>query len=163
MANGLRVRGRLGTGSDPVLKRFPTAMGVMHCQITLRQRRNKAVLWHSRSDGTPRLPVLKLYVQLAILLVLAIVLFSTKLYGFGVLIALSLVLTFLVDYSAKKELYNRVLDAIDGQIASEWMGKAIEQRLSANDAHGLNASLLAHVSDEYRKKVAKLFKAPASA
>jgi len=132
-----------------------------HFQITLRKRRTNGVLWHSRSDGTPRWSLSNIYVELAILIVLAVLLFWGKLYGFGVLVALSFAVTALADHHAKKQLYNRVLDAIDGQIESEWMGKAIEQRLSANDAQGLNASLPAHVSDEYRKKVAKLFKQPA--
>jgi len=130
-------------------------LAAKHFLITLRQRQKNGVLWHSRSDGTPRFKFLG---EVILLVLLAIFTYWTRLYGICALLSLSLFITFMADAHARKELYNRVLDVIDGQIESEWLGNAIERKLNPGQAHGLNAALPARVSNQYRRSVTKYFK-----
>ena len=136
---------------------FVVASG-WHYWMDLRLRRKAGGQWHSRSTGVPRIPGQNLIYELVFLGLLAGLAFVGHLWGIGDLLALSLILTAASERHARMQLYNRILDAVDGQIESEWLGKAIEERLSPARAHGLTASLPAHVSDEYRRKVATLFK-----
>jgi hypothetical protein len=131
-----------------------------HYWVSLRLRRKAGGQWHSRSNGLPRFPQQNLFYELALIGLLAGVAFVEHVWGIGILLSASFLLTAAAERHARQELYNRVLDAVDGQIESEWLGKAIEQRLSPAQTQGLSASLPAHVSDTYRKKVAELLKRP---
>jgi hypothetical protein len=129
-----------------------------HFRVTLPKRGRDSILWHSRSNGVPRVPGITLPIELAIVWALSFLAFFAGLFGFGVLLFVSALFTLQSDLYLKTEFYNRVLDAIDSQIESEELGEAIERKLSPAQARGVQAWMPAHISDDYRKKVAKLFK-----
>jgi len=136
------------------------AASAWHFRVAIPRRYRNGIMWHSRSDGVPRLPAITESLEVVILIALTVLAYWFKLEGFAVLLTFSVLTTIMSNAKKKAELYNRVLDAIDGQIESEWLGKAIEERLTPKNAHGLDATLPVYVSDAYRQKVAKMFKRP---
>ena len=106
------------------------------------------------------MPRITLAMELAIVWALSFLAFLMGLLGFGVLLFLSALATLRSDLYLKTQFYNRVLDMIDDQIESEWLGEAVEKKLSPAQARGVQAWMPAHISDDYRRKVAKLFKKP---
>lgn len=157
--------------SSPLISTANTVIGVLwiigfavaslwHFFVVAPRLRDE--LWHSRCDGVPRLAFQNILVELVVLLILACIFLWTHVYGIGTLLALSFVLTAAADIHARKALYNHILDARDSKIDSEFLGKAIEDNLARAEAHGVNASLPAHVSMAYRRKLAEYFKKPAT-
>jgi hypothetical protein len=134
------------------------AAAVWHFQVTLRKRGRDTILWHSRSNGVPRVPQITFPMELAIVWGLTVLAYWFGLFGFGFLLMLSGLFAWQSDVCHKKEFYNRVLDQIDGQIESEWLGEAVEKRLSPAQAHGVDTWMPAHISDDYRRKVAGFLK-----
>jgi hypothetical protein len=74
--------------------------------------------------------------------------------GFTGLLTMSLLLGIAADQAAAKKFWNQVLDAVDGQIEAEELGKSVEKRLTPAQASGLNVCVPSYVSDESRKKIA---------
>lgn len=131
-----------------------------HFYFTLPRRGRGGIMWHSRSDGIPWFPRITEVLEVVIIGALMVLAYWFKLEGFAVLLTFSFLTTIGTNAKKKAESYNRVLDAIDGQIESEWLGKAIEEKLTPSNAHGLNAPLPAYISNDYRKKIGQMFKRP---
>jgi hypothetical protein len=139
-----------------------------HFRVTVPRRRKQDIRWYSRSDGLPRLPIpafwgidqvqCQLLFEVAVVVVLAIAAFCLRFYGFGVLLALSALITYAADAEERKRFHQRVLDAADGEIESQWLAEAIERRLSPDKTEGLKVSLPAACSKAYRQRVANLFR-----
>lgn len=125
-----------------------------HFRTTVPNRYRNGIRWHSRSEGIPRLPEFSKVVQGIILAVATTLAFLIHLHGFGLLLLFSLMMSIMADLAAAKQFWNRMLDTVDGQIEAEELGKAIEQRLTPQQASGLNVCVPAYVSQESRRKMA---------
>ncbi len=110
-------------------------------------RNRKGERWHSRCVGVSRISGMGNVMQYLVVIGLAICADLTGDVVLSGLIVTSLSAAIVIDRGIAKDLYNRALDAIDGQIESEELGKAIEQRLSPKQASGLHARLPRRLSN----------------
>lgn len=93
--------------------------------------------WHSRSRGIGRFAGLSPLAELLATVAVTLVLFYFGCVFFGWLAAFSGVLNWLEYSNAKRELHNRILNAVDAQIEGETFTKAIDHHLSPKDSLGV--------------------------
>lgn len=129
---------------------------VIHQHLDIPRSRNAATYWHSRSDGVGNFRWQTPLLEVLILIGLAVLAESLNLHGFCALLVCSAWATFAVDVRQRQAHLDAVLNEIDSRIEDTVLVQAIAERLGPAEASGLNASLPANVSDEFRKKVAAL-------
>ena len=109
--------------------------------VTVHDRYQRRERWHSMCMGVPLASWLTNGVQYGILGVSGVILLLIGFYAFGLLMLLSMCRSATGDATAAAAFYNRVLDAIDGQIEAENLSKAVEDRTSGAATEGLNVFL----------------------
>lgn len=120
--------------------------------LGVRKRYATGERWHSYNSGVPHMAALVDPVQYLISGILAAGCFYWGLPGYGALLSASIVLGVIADQAARKRFWNSVLDAVDAQIESENLGKAVAERLSPGRVEGLEAPVPGYVSEEWRKR-----------
>lgn len=73
----------------------------------------------------------------------------------GLLMIYSAIHSAMNDAHAMSQFYNRILDAIDGQIEADNLTKAIEYRLEPTQIEGMLATLPANMSKDFRSKIVR--------
>jgi len=146
-----RLREAVGLYKTTRAERVPTLLLPRVSVVPRRYR--KGVRWHSTSDGVPRHSALTQEVQAAILLACCGVTRAVGLVEVSLLLMLSLLLWTAGEAHARGQFWNRVLDAIDGQIEGEELGDAVARRLSPAQASGMNVCVPSYVGDAYRRKI----------
>jgi uncharacterized protein YqgC (DUF456 family) len=109
--------------------------------------------WHSRNVGVPRYPSLSIYIEKALPIVAGVaIMWWFQIYGFGLLLIVSGVVSILLRLYEAHMFRERVMDVIDGQIEQEYLGKAVMERSKPGEVDGLQAPLPAYVSQKFRQK-----------
>lgn len=154
-----------GTAVQPPSKQMAYAVGgawlagfgiaafVHRAQI--RRRYHKGERWHSRCSGDAIASWMQPWMRYVITGGIGLVLYKLKLEPLAALAWISLFFTIMSDELERMAFYNAVLDAIDGQLESEYLAKAVEDRLSPSKAAGVMTPLPSYVADAYRPKVAE--------
>ncbi|MBL0869733.1 MAG: hypothetical protein IBJ18_04060 [Phycisphaerales bacterium] len=132
------------------------AAALLDHRVRVRRRYANGVRWHSRCAGVPRLSGTGEWAMIVALGGLAYLGFYFHLPFFAALLTASLVLALAEDGHAAMEFWNRVLDAVDGEIEAENLGKAVKDCLSPDRVEGVHAPTPAYVKDEYRRRIADI-------
>lgn len=130
-------------------------VGLIDHRIRLRNRYANGIRWHSRCSGVPRLPNAREWAVYVAAGGIAFLGFYNHLPLLAVLLVGSIAFAILEDGHAAAEFWGRVLDAVDGQIESENLGKAVKDRLTPDRAEGVHAPVPGYVKDAYRLRVAE--------
>jgi hypothetical protein len=83
-----------------------------------------------------------------------VITYQLRMEALAALLLISLAMSYLSDVATARQFWNRVLDAVDGQIEAEELGKAVQERLTPAQASGLNVCVPSYASAESRKKIA---------
>lgn len=118
---------------------FAAAVWENKVRSWMRYRRGER--WHSRSMGSPRIPGLGNLFQYILTALAAVSLEWMTLSWMALLVCLSLAATVITDYAVARQLYNSVLDALDGQLESETLNQAINERLTPKQLNGITLRL----------------------
>ena len=160
-AYGRHYRGEWGEGEFKLIISMLIWFGIfLFCaklhQMAVIERYQKGTRWHSGCIGIPRIAGLPVLVERLLPIAGGILLiWPTRLYGLGGLMIFSGITTyFLRAYEAAK-FRDRMLDMIDSQIEYDNLSKAIKERLSPENAEGVQAPLPAYVSDKSREQFAR--------
>lgn len=124
----------------------------------IRRRYRTGERWHSRSSGLSRWnQAYGHWLELGTTAGAFLLCLMLGLSGSAFLLFWSGILSFLAWVHEQKAFHNRVLDAIDGQIESENLSAAIEQKPIHPHNEGLKAPLPAYVSPKFRERAAEVF------
>lgn len=127
---------------------------VEHFWFAVPRRYRKGVRWHSRCSGIPRADLLIPMMQWIFLGAAVLITYLVNMQALAASLLMSAAMSYVSDVIAKRQFWNRVLDAVDGQIEADELGKAVEDRLAPEQASGLNVCVPSYASAEARKKIA---------
>lgn len=121
----------------------------------IKQRYQQGQPWHSRCSGEPIVEQLRPWARYLATAGIGLGLYKLKLEPIAGLVWISLIATMLGDEWERWLFYNAVLDAVDGQLESEYLARAVDERLTPTKARGVTAPLPSYVADAFRSKVAE--------
>lgn len=124
---------------------------ILHTREVAKRYQNNQ-RWHSYNYGLPRYEIIHESLEKIIPIAIGILAIFLHFFGLGLLLIASGVISLQLRYYEKRDFQNRLLDAIDAEIANDNFAKAINDRLPPEQTEGYRAHPNRNMPEGFTKK-----------